>query len=339
MRAVEITRPGGPEVLRLVTRPKPQPGPGEVLVRVAAAGVNRPDVTQRLGFYPPPPGASDLPGLDIAGVVEEAAPDVAWPTKGTPVCALVTGGGYAEWCVVPAPQCLPVPRGLDLVAAAGLPEVFFTTWNSVVWRGALAAGERLLVQGGTSGVGLATIQVARQLVGARVAATCGGAAKREAALAHGAEAVFDYRADWMEEARAWTGGSGFDVILDAQAGPTTEPQLGLLDRDGRLVLLATHQGVLSEVNCRHIVRRGLTLTGITLRARSVGHKGRIAAELRARVWPLLESGAIRMPVCATFPLEAAAEAHRMLDANAQVGKVVLVVDEALARMAAPGEKR
>ena len=331
MRAVEITQPGGPEVLRVTMRPRPSPGPGEVLLRVAAAGVNRPDVTPRLGFYPPPPGASDLPGLDVAGVVEEAAPDVAWPRPGTPVCALVTGGGYAEWCVVPAPQCLPVPRGLDFIAAAGLPEVFFTTWNSVVWRGALARGERLLVQGGASGVGLATIQVARQLIGARVAATGGGPAKREAALAHGAEAVFDYRADWMEEARAWTGGGGFDVILDAQAGPTTEPQLGLLDRDGRLVLLATHQAVLSEINCRHIVRRGLTLTGITLRARSVEHKGRIAEELRAKVWPLIENGAIRMPVCATFPLEAAVEAHRLLDANSQVGKVVLLVDEALAR--------
>jgi len=331
MRVVEITQPGGPEVLRLTTRPRPRPGPGEVLLRVAAAGVNRPDVTQRLGFYPPPPGASDLPGLDVAGVVEEVAPDVEWPRPGTPVCALVTGGGYAEWCIVPAPQCLPVPRGLDFIAAAGLPEVFFTTWNSVVWRGALDRGERLLVQGGASGVGLATIQVARQLIGARVAATCGDPAKREAALAHGAEVVFDYRSDWIEAARNWTGGGGFDVIMDAQAGPTTEPQLGLLDRDGRLVLLATHQGVLSEVNCRHIVRRGLTLTGITLRARSVQHKGRIAAELHAKVWPLIENGEIRMPVQTTFPLEAAAEAHRLLDANRQIGKVVLVVDETMAR--------
>jgi NADPH2:quinone reductase len=301
-----------------------------VLVRVAAAGVNRPDVTQRLGFYPPPPGASDLPGLDVAGVGEEAAPDVTWPLPGTAVTALVTGGGYAEWCVVPAPQCLPVPRGLDFVAAAGLPEVFFTAWNSMVLRGALAPDEKVLVQGGTSGVGLACLQIARQVIGARAAATCGSATKRDAALAHGAEAVFDYRADWIEEARAWTGGGGFDVILDAQAGPTTEPQLGLLANDGRLVLLATHQGVLSEVNCRFLVRRGLTLTGITLRARPVAHKGRIALALREKVWPLLEAGAIRMPVCATFPLADAAEAHRVLDANAQIGKVVLVVDAALA---------
>jgi NADPH:quinone reductase-like Zn-dependent oxidoreductase len=199
----------------------------------------------------------------------------------------------------------------------------------MVLRGALAPGEKLLVQGGTSGVGLACLQIARRVIGARAAATCGSAMKREAALAHGAEAVFDYRADWMEEARTWSGG-GFDVILDAQAGPTTEPQLGLLDTNGRLVLLATHQGVLSEVNCRFIVRRALTLTGITLRARPIAHKGRIAAALRETVWPLLESGAIRMPVYATFPLQDAAEAHRVLDANAQIGKVVLVVDAALA---------
>jgi len=330
MRAVEIVSPGGPEVLRLTTRARSRPGPGEVLVRVAAAGVNRPDVTQRLGLYPPPAGASDLPGLDVAGLVEEVGPGVTWPAKDMAVCALVTGGGYAEWCVVPAPQCLPVPRGLSFVAAAGLPEVFFTTWNSLVWRGVLAEGERLLVQGGASGVGLAALQVARQVVRARVAATCGGEAKRQVALEHGAEAVFDYRSVWMEEARAWTGGAGFDVIMDAQAGPTTDPQLGLLDVNGRLVLLATHQGVLSEVNCRNIVRRSLTLTGTTLRARSVEHKGRIAAALRDRVWPLLESGMIRMPVCATFPLAAAADAHRMLDANAQIGKVVLVVDQDLA---------
>lgn len=329
MRAVEIAAPGGPEMLRPVARPRPLPGAGEVLVRVAAAGVNRPDVTQRLGLYPPPPGASDLPGLDIAGLVEAVGPDVAWPLPGMAVCALVTGGGYAEWCVAPAPQCLPVPRGWTFVQAAGLPEVFFTTWNSLVWRGGLAPGERLLVQGGASGVGLAALQVARQVIGARAAATCGGTAKREAALAHGAEAVFDYRADWHAAARAWAGG-GFDVILDAQAGPTTDPQLDLLEINGRLVLLATHQGVLSEVNCRRIVRRSLTLTGTTLRARSVAHKGRIAAALAEKVWPLLEAGAIRMPVCAAFPLEDAAGAHRLLDANAQIGKVVLVVDQRLA---------
>ncbi|MFD2181674.1 NAD(P)H-quinone oxidoreductase [Rhodoplanes azumiensis] len=333
MRVIEITTPGGPEVLRLAERPRPEPGAGEVLVRVVAAGVNRPDVQQRRGLYAPPPGASDIPGLDVAGVVEAVGPDVACagvvrPRPGDAVCALVTGGGYAEHCVVPAPQCMPLPTGFGFVQAAALPEVFMTAWNNIIRLGRLGEGETVLMQGGTSGVGLAVIQIARHLRRARVFATAGTAEKRRVLAGFGVEGTVDYHGDWDTELRTLTGGRGFDVIVDGQAGPYTARQMDLLAEDGRLVLLATHLGTRAEIDLRAVVRRRLTLTGSTLRPRPPAYKGRLAKELVDQVWPRLADGTITMPICATFPLEQVAEAHAVLDANAQIGKVVLVVDPA-----------
>jgi putative PIG3 family NAD(P)H quinone oxidoreductase len=337
VRAVEIVAPGGPEMLRLTERADPDLASDEVLVRVVAAGVNRPDVQQRRGLYPPPPGASDIPGLDIAGIVERAGVGVEHLHPGDAVTALVASGGYADVCVVPAVQCLPVPGGLTFLQAAVLPEVFFTAWNNVMWLGRLGEGETLLFQGGASGVGMAAIQIASQLRGARVFVTAGTEEKRQACLALGAEAAVDYRGDWAGEVRALNGGRGIDLIVDAQAGPYTQPEMDLLADDGRLVLLASHLGTHADIDLRQIVRRRLTLTGSTIRPRPPAYKGRIAAELLAEVWPRLESGAMRMPVCASFPLEDVARAHELLDANLQIGKVALAVDEDLAgRMPAPG---
>ena len=332
MKSVHIRAPGGPEVLSLVERVVPSPGPGEVLIRVAAAAVNRPDVQQRRGLYPPPPGASVVLGLDVAGVIDRVAPDVDWPRPGEAVCALANGGGYAEFCSVPAVQCMPIPTGFDFVAAAALPEAFFTAWNSMIWLGRLDHGETLLVQGGTSGVGMAAIQIARKLRDARVLATAGTEEKCRICLETGAHAAINYRtSDWPAEVRRLTEGRGVDVILDGQAGPYTERELALLKDDGRVVLLASHLGATAEVNVRNIVRRRLTLTGATLRPRPPTYKGRIAAELVAQVWPLLEDGRIRVHVCATFPLAAVAEAHALMDANEQIGKVVLTVAEDICR--------
>lgn len=330
MRQVEITAPGGPEVLRLAPAPRPVPGPGEVLVRVAAAAVNRPDIQQRRGLYPPPPDASPIPGLDIAGVVDATGPGVTGLKPGDAVCALTNGGGYAEFCTVPALQCMPLPAGFSFIQAASLPEVFFTAWNNIIWLGRLAQGETLLIQGGTSGVGLAGIQIATALRGARVIATAGTDEKRRVCLETGAQAAFDYRGDWPAQVRAFTGGQGVDVILDAQAGDYTQRQLDLLNPDGRLVFIASHLGPTAQVNIRDIVRRRLTLTGSTLRPRPPEYKGRIASELVEQVWPLLESGAIVTRIHAVFPFDAVQDAHRMLDANVQIGKVVLAVDPALA---------
>ncbi len=261
MRVVEIARPGGPDVLRLVERDVPQPGDGEVVVRVAAAGVNRPDVQQRRGLYPPPPGTTDIPGLDIAGIVHATGPGVQDLAVGAAVCALANGGGYADFCVVPAVQCMPVPRGLDFVQAASLPEVFFTAWNNIVWLGRLGRGETLLVHGGTSGVGMAAIQIARLLFGARVLATAGSEEKRRVCRDAGAEAAFDYKGGWDVEIRYRLSGSGVDMILDGQAGPATQRQLDLLNPDGRLVLIASHQGEFAEIRRRtvgqHVAARDL----------------------------------------------------------------------------------
>jgi NADPH2:quinone reductase len=326
MKRVEITRPGGPEVLALCECPVPQPETGEVLIRTVAAGVNRPDVQQRKGLYPPPPGASEILGLDVAGIVVAASPDVAWPAVGESVCALVNGGGYAEYCVVPALQCMPLPKGLGFIEAASLPEAFFTAWNNVFWLGRLAEGETLLVQGGASGVGMAAIQMALHLRGARVLATAGSDEKCRVCREIGAEAVNYKTTDWAAEVRALTGGRGVDVVLDGQAGPYTDRELDLLAEDGRVVLIASHLGATAQVNVRNIVRRRLTLTGSTLRPRSPAYKGRIARELVAEVWPLLESGRIQVHICAIFPLAAVAQAHALMDANEQVGKVVLAVD-------------
>ncbi|MBN8944049.1 MAG: NAD(P)H-quinone oxidoreductase [Rhizobiales bacterium] len=327
MKVIEITRPGGPEVLAMAERPKPLPGPGEVLIRVKAAGVNRPDIQQRRGLYPPPPGATDLPGLDVAGLVEAVGDGVAWPKVGDAVCALANGGGYAEYCVVPAPQCLTIPRGSSFVEAAALPEVFFTAWNNVIWLGRLGQGETLLVQGGTSGVGMAAIQIARLLRGARVVATAGTEEKRAVCRTIGADVVVDYKGDWPAAVRAAIGDHAVDVVLDGQAGPYTEKQLSLLAFDGRVVLIASHLGEMAEVNVRNIVRRRLTLTGSTLRPRNAEYKGRIARELMDQVWPLIEAGTLKNHICAVFPFAEVAKAHELMDAGEQIGKVVLSLGE------------
>jgi putative PIG3 family NAD(P)H quinone oxidoreductase len=330
MRSVHVRAPGGPEVLGLVDVPIPSPGPGEVLIRVAAAAVNRPDIQQRRGLYPPPPGASPVLGLDVAGIVERIDEGVAWPRPGEAVCALANGGGYAEFCSVPAVQCMPIPKGLGFVEAAALPEAFFTVWNTMIWLGRLGPGEAILVQGGTSGVGMAAIQIARTLRGAHVLATAGSDEKCRICLTTGAHAAINYKtSDWPAEVRRLTEGRGVDVILDGQAGPYTQRELALLREDGRLVLLASHSGATAEVDVRSLVRRRLTLTGATLRPRPPAYKAKIAAELVAQVWPLVEDGRIRVHICARLPLTAVADAHALLDANEQIGKVVLTVAEDL----------
>jgi putative PIG3 family NAD(P)H quinone oxidoreductase len=325
MRAVAIERPGGPEVLRPVRLPVPEPGPGEVLVAVAAAGVNRPDLLQRQGHYPPPPGASPLPGLEVAGHVEGVGPGVARWKPGDAVCALVAGGGYAERCVVPEPQCLAVPRGLSLVEAAALPEACFTVWTNVFERGRLQPGEWLLVHGGASGIGTTAIQMARAL-GAEVLATAGTDEKCAACERLGARAAINYRtADFRARVDELTGGRGVDVILDMVGGDYTPRNLEALAVEGRLVQIAFLKGPRVELDWRTVMRKRLVLTGSTLRPRSPEEKGRIARALEARIWPLVESGAIRPVVHAVFPLEEAAEAHRLLEAGAHVGKIVLQV--------------
>ena len=331
MRAIEIERPGGPEVLRMVEMPRPRPGVGEVVIRVVAAGVNRPDIQQRRGLYPPPPGASPLPGLDVAGVIEEAGKGAGNLKTGDAVCALVNGGGYAEYCSVPAVQCMPIPHGLTFAEGASLPEVFFTAWNNIIWLGRLAHRETLLIQGGTSGVGLASIQIARHLRDATVLATAGTARKRKVCLKAGAHYAIDYHSDWQGEVIRATDGKGVDVVLDAQAGSYTQKQLDLLKPDGRLVLIASHLGETAEVNIRAIVRRRLTLTGSTLRPQPASYKGAIAAELVRHVWPLIEAGRITTRIHALFPWEQVRDAHDLLDRNEQIGKVVLLVDAERAR--------
>lgn len=330
MLAILIERPGGPEVLRIATQPRPRPKTGEVLVRVFAAGVNRPDVQQRRGLYPPPPDASPIPGLDVAGCVEAVGEGVdAW-RPGDAVCALVNGGGYAQFCVVPAVQCMPVPRGFSYIEAASLPEVFFTAWNNLMWLARLAEGEALLIHGGTSGVGMAGIQMARHLRNSTVFATAGSDEKRAVCMAIGARAALDYRDAWDEGIRALTHGRGVDVILDGQAGPDTQRQLDVLDQDGRLVFIASHQAATAHVDIRSLVRRRLTITGSTLRPRPSSYKGRIAKELVDQVFPLLEDGRIVTRIHAVVALSQVQAAHRILDENRQIGKVVLAVDPALA---------
>lgn len=325
MRVIEITRPGGPEVLEIVDRPVPVPGPGEVLLEVYAASVNRPDIQQRRGLYPPPPGASDIPGLDAAGRIAAVGEGVDTIAIGDAACALTNGGAYADYVVVPAVQCMPVPGGLSFIEAASLPEAYFTAWNNIIWLGRLAQGETLLVQGGSSGVGMAGIQMGKLLRGARVFATAGSEDKLAACLAVGADAAFNYRDDWTAEIRAAGGDYCVDVALDAQAGPYVQAQLDLMAYDGRLVLIASHQSEISQVNTRKLVRKRLTLTGSTLRPRTPEYKGKIAAALVREVWPLLADGRMVTRIHATMPMEEVQAAHAMLDANEQIGKVVLVM--------------
>lgn len=331
MRAIEIAEPGGPEVLRLVDRPVPALGRADVLIEVAAAGVNRPDVMQRQGTYPPPPGASDIPGLEVSGTIVGVGADPIGcdgrPLNvGDRVTALVAGGGYAEYCAAPAPQCLPVPRGLDLVHAAAIPETFFTVWTNLVERARLSAGETVLVHGGTSGIGTTAIQLARAL-GARVVATAGSAEKCAACERLGAERGVDYRTeDFVAVARALTGGAGVDVVLDIVGGEYTARNLDALAIDGRLVVIGVIGGATSQINLLPILQKRLVLTGSTLRPRTVAEKGEIAKALLDRVWPLLERGTVKPIVHATFPLARAADAHRLMESSEHVGKIVLIVD-------------
>jgi NADPH2:quinone reductase len=334
MRVIEIAGYGAPDVLRPAERAAPVRGAGEVIVRVTASGVNRPDVLQRTGNYPVPPGASDIPGLEIAGVIEQGDPaEMALNglKLGDRVCALVAGGGYAQYCAAPVGQCLPVPASLTDVEAATLPETFFTVWSNVFDRGRLQAGETLLVQGGTSGIGVTAIQLAKAM-GARVIATAGNDEKCSACVALGADLAINYRSkDFAQEAMAFTEGRGVDVILDMVAGDYVARELTCLAEDGRLVVIAVQGGVRSEINAGLVLRRRLTITGSTLRPRPVAFKAAIAKACRQHVWPLLESGRIRPVIHAVFPaLQAAgalpsgaAQAHALMESNQHVGKIVL----------------
>ncbi len=325
MRAVEITSPGGPEVLKIGERPLPQPKPHEVLVNVAAAGVNRPDILQRMGLYAVPPDASDLPGLEIAGTVVAIGASVKMWKVGDQVCALVHGGGYAEYCVVPEVQALPVPKGLTLTEAASLPETFFTVYSNVFDRGALKAGEVLLVQGGSSGIGVTAIQMAAAL-GNRVFATAGSDEKCAACVKLGAEKAFNYRTgDWAEELKAATDGKGVNVILDMVGGDYVPKELKSLADEGRLVMIAFLRGMKTEVDLSVIMQKRLQVTGSTLRPRTIEFKGQVAKSLRERIWPLLEAGKIKPVLYKTFPLAEASEAHKLMETSTHIGKIVLTV--------------
>jgi len=324
MTVIEIVKPGGPEALQPRRRPVPAPGPGEVLIQVSAAGVNRPDVLQRQGGYPPPPGASDIPGLEVAGRIVTTGEGAAPWQAGDPVCALVAGGGYAEYCVAPAPQCLPVPGKLDMTQAAALPETFFTVWTNVFDRGRLTSGESFLVHGGSSGIGTTAIQLAHAF-GAQVIATAGSAEKCEACRKLGADVAIDYREeDFVIKTMEATEGRGADVILDMVGGDYILRNLKCLAVEGRLVQIAFLKGNTAEINLLPIMLKRQTLTGSTLRPRSVAQKGEIAQSLREKVWPLLEAGTIAPVIHAKFPLAQAAEAHRLMESSAHVGKIVLV---------------
>jgi NADPH2:quinone reductase len=319
MIAIDPAAPGGPEVLQPVERPVPKPGPGEVLIRVEAAGVNRPDVMQRLGFYPPPPGAPTIPGLEVAGTIVGGGRD------GERVCALVAGGGYAQYCVAPEGECLPVPDGLGMIEAAALPETFFTVWSNLFQRGAAKAGDTVLVHGGTSGIGTAAILLGKAF-GLTVIVTAGSTDKCRRALEIGAAGAIDYNSqDFVEEVKRITGGRGVAVVLDMVGGDYVPRNLACLAEEGRHVSIAGQRGGTAEIPLWDVMRRRLTLTGSTLRARSVEFKAALADELRRDVWPHLESGRIRPIVHATFPLEDAAGAHRLMDSGDHVGKIVLEV--------------
>ncbi len=325
MSAVEITTPGGPEVLKLTERPLPAPKPGEILIKVAAAGVNRPDVAQRTGKYPVPPDASDLPGLEVAGEVAAVGSAVKMWKTGDQVCALVHGGGYAEYCVAPEVQALPVPKGLSLVEAASLPETFFTVWSNVYDRGGLKPGETLLVQGGSSGIGVTAIQMAAA-TGNRVFATAGSDEKCAACVRLGAQMAINYRTqDFAAEIKTATEGKGVNVILDMVAGDYVPKELKCLADEGRLVFIAFLGGHKTELDINELMRRRLTLSGSTLRPRTVEFKGYVAKNLREKIWPLIEAGKIKPEIFKTFPLEQAADAHRLMESSQHIGKIVLTL--------------
>ena len=325
MIAIAIREPGPPDVLVPIERPMPALAAGEVLIKVAAAGVNRPAVMQREGKYPPPPGASDIPGLELAGEIIAVAADVnAWKV-GDRVCALVSGGGYAEFCSVPARQCLPLPAGLDVIQAAAIPETFFTVWTNVFERGRLAAGESILIHGGSSGIGTTAIQLAH-VSGARVLTTAGSDEKCSACRSLGAEVAINYRsADFVAGVRDATNGRGVDVVLDMVGGDYLQRNIDCLAMDGRLVQIGMLGGLKAQVNMGPVLQRRLWITGSTLRARSVAEKAAIAQAVHQKVWPLLEAGKVRVLVHATYPLAQAAEAHRVMESSEHIGKLVLTV--------------
>ena len=325
MPVIEIAAPGGPEQLKLSVRPMPKPGSGEVLVKVAAAGVNRPDVMQRQGRYPPPPGASDIPGLEIAGEVVALGPDVGTVALGDEVTALLPGGGYAGYALAAAPLCMPIPAGLSLVQAAAIPETFMTVWTNLFERGGCKAGDTVLIHGGSSGIGTTAIQIATAL-GARVYATAGSPEKVRACEKLGAVRGIDYRKeDFVEVMRAETQGRGVDVILDMVASTYVQRNLEIAAVEGRVVTISLLGGARAEINMSTILSKRLTLTGSTLRVRSVAQKAAVADAVRRHVWPLLASGRVRPVIHATFPLAEASEAHRLMETSNHIGKIVLVI--------------
>jgi putative PIG3 family NAD(P)H quinone oxidoreductase len=323
MQAIEIAEAGGPEVLRISDFPVPEPGDGEVLIKVIAAGVNRPDVMQRMGLYPPPPGAPEIPGLEVAGTVAALGANASGVQEGDSVCALVIGGGYAEYCVAPASLCLAVPEALTTVQAAAIPETFFTVWTNVFDRGRLTGGESLLVHGGSSGIGTTAIQLAKAF-GSTVYVTAGSEEKCQACLELGADAAINYRdEDFVERISELTKECGVDVILDMIGGDYLPRNLKSLAVEGRIVQIALQGGPKVEMNLLPIMLKRLTLTGSTLRPRTVAQKAMIAHSLREKVWPLVESGKVRPIIHATFPLAQASEAHRMMESSQHIGKIVL----------------
>ena len=325
MTAIAIREPGGPEVLMPEERPVPQPRPGEVLIRVAAAGVNRPDLLQRMGHYPPPPGASDLPGLEVAGTIVAVGPGGDPEQLGQHVCALVAGGGYAEYCTAPAGSCLPVPRGFSMAEAAALPETLFTVWHNLFERAWVAEGETVLVHGGTSGIGTTAIGLCK-LFDIKVIVTCGSADKCAAATALGADLAIDYSTgDYVDAVKAFTGGRGVDAVLDMVGGDYVPRNLACLADDGRHVTIAFQRGARTEIDIAQVMRRRLTLTGSTLRARSADFKAALADEIHRTLWPRLNDGAWKPAMDQAFPLAEAAAAHARMQAGAHVGKIVLTV--------------
>jgi NADPH2:quinone reductase len=330
MIAIEISHPGGPEVLTPVNRPTPAPAAGEVLIRVQAAGVNRPDILQRLGRYPPPPGASDIPGLEVAGTVVDIGPATdAWERRwkiGDVLCALVGGGGYAEYCVVPEPQCLPVPRSVDVVTSAAIPETYFTVWTNLFQRARLHSGQTLLVHGGSSGIGTTAIQLAHAF-GATVYTTAGSQKKCAACEQLGADRAINYREmDFVQAVRDLTSGRGVDIILDIIGAEYFERNLACLAIDGCLVQIGLQGGAKTAFNLTTLMHKRLTITGSTLRIRSVLEKGAIARDVEHHVWPMLESGRVAPVICETLPLTQAGEAHRHLESGEVIGKILLIPD-------------
>jgi NADPH:quinone reductase len=326
MTVIEISEPGGPDVLRPATRPMPLPGMGEVLIEVAAAGVNRPDVLQRQGDYPPPPGASDIPGLEVAGTVVAVGLGVHRFKIGDAACALVSGGGYASHCVAPEPQCLPVPKGLSMSEAAALPETFFTVWTNLFERGGLKAGETVLIHGGSSGIGTTAIQLAKAFGAQAIFATAGSRDKCHACERLGATRAIDYKhEDFVKVVKEATAGRGVDVILDMVGGDYIQRNINLLAVEGRLVYIAFLRGAKADVNFLPLMLKRAVITGSTLRARSVEQKGAIAAPLARQVWPLLDQGKIKPQIYRSFPLAQAAEAHRLMESSEHIGKIVLTL--------------